>query len=445
MKYELLWKDKDKMLEELESLKTSNDFKKYRCITNNSSVNFLYKSDNLNVLKHLQKDYQGKIKMIYIDPPYNTGKGFMYKDTFKQKGDNEKHSSWLNFMYPRLSLAKNILRDDGVIFMSIDDNEQAQLKLLFDEIFGERNFIANLCIIDNLKGNNNTEGFSQTSEYCLVYAKNKSLIQLGEINIDEEDDDFKKWHIDEKGYWKEGRNIKGTGENAPREKRPTMFYPIYLSDNLEISLEKSDYFHIEVLPINDGKEMCWNWGKETLEQNKNELIVKITRDGYNLHKKQRPSIGDLPSRKLKTSCYSPKYSTTVSSNTIKKIFGNNNVFNYTKSIYLLKDLIQVSSDKDSIILDFFAGSGTTGHAVLELNAEDNGNRRFILVQLPESIDEKKSKNAYDFVKNTLGIDEPKISDITQERLIRASKQVEEKYPEYKGDLGFQVFVEDNEL
>lgn len=307
----------------------------------------------------------------------------------------------LSMLYSRLLLAKQFLREDGVIFCSIDDRNQAYVKGLFDEIFGERNFIANLCIIDNLKGNNNTEGFSQTSEYCLVYAKNKSLIQLGEINIDEEDDDFKKWHIDEKGYWKEGRNIKGTGENAPREKRPTMFYPIYLSDNLEISLEKSDYFHIEVLPITDGKEMCWNWGKETLEQNKDELIVKITRDGYNLHKKQRPSIGDLPSRKLKTSCYSPKYSTTVSSNTIKKIFGNNNVFNYTKSIYLLKDLIQVSSDKDSIILDFFAGSGTTGHAVLELNKEDGGKRKFILVTNNEDSNINPHGIAYDVTSRRL--------------------------------------------
>lgn len=307
----------------------------------------------------------------------------------------------LSMLYSRLLLAKQLLREDGVIFCSIDDRNQAYVKGLFDEIFGERNFIANLCIIDNLKGNNNTEGFSQTSEYCLVYAKNKSLIQLGEINIDEEDDDFKKWHIDEKGYWKEGRNIKGTGENAPREKRPTMFYPIYLSDNLEISLEKSDYFHIEVLPITDGKEMCWNWGKETLEQNKDELIVKITRDGYNLHKKQRPSIGDLPSRKLKTSCYSPKYSTTVSSNTIKKIFGNNNVFNYTKSIYLLKDLIQVSSDKDSIILDFFAGSGTTGHAVLELNKEDGGKRKFILVTNNEDSNINPHGIAYDVTSKRL--------------------------------------------
>lgn len=180
-----------------------------------------------------------------------------------------------------------------------------------------------------------------------------------------------------------------------------MFYPIYLNDNLEISLEKSEKFHIEVLPLTNQKEMCWNWSKDFLQNNKHELIVKKSENGFNFIKKQRPTLGDIPSKKLKTTCYSPKYSTSVSSNTIKEIFNDENVFNYSKSIYFIKDLLQISTTPNAqnsatkeqftphppypsglepdIVLDFFAGSGTTAHAVLELNREDGSNRQFILV------------------------------------------------------------------
>lgn len=387
--------------------------------------------------------------MIYIDPPYNTANGdFIYNDTRTYDLDklvkmgisedeakrvlefstrnSSSHSAWLSFIYPRLSLARKLLKDDGVIFISIDDNEAAQLKLLCDEIFGEENFVACLCIVDNLKGNNNTDGISQTNEYCLIYAKNREILKIDELKIQEDDDSLQKWNIDDFGYWKEGRNIKGTGENAPREKRPSMFYPIYLNDNMEISLEKNDDFYIEVLPLTNGKEMCWNWGKEFLKNNKHELIVKKTENGFNFIKKQRPGLGDLPSKKIKTTCYSPKYSTSVSSNIIKELFDNKSIFNYSKSIYLIKDFLQIATNKDDIVLDFFAGSGTTGHALMQLNAEDGGNRKFILVQLDEKIDEKKSKIAYDFVKNELKC-EPTIYEITKERLLRAAKKISHDY------------------
>ncbi len=335
--------------------------------------------DNLDCLKLLKSAYSEKIKMIYIDPPYNTkNENFIYPDNFRQdyqrilkevglmevdeNGEeieseslkffkniqgSRTHSGWLSFMLPRLKLARDLLKEDGVIFISIDDNECAQLKLLCDEIFGEGNFVACLCVVDNLKGNNNTDGVSQTNEYCLIYAKNREILKINELNIQEDDESLQKWNIDEFGYWKEGRNIKGTGENAPREKRPSMFYPIYLNDNMEISLEKNDEFYIEVLPLTNNKEMCWNWGKEFLKNNKHELIVKKTENGFNFIKKQRPSLGDLPSKKIKTTCYSPKYSTSVSSNTIKEIFNNESIFNYSKSIYLIKDLLQISTTPNS--------------------------------------------------------------------------------------------------
>ncbi|WP_239818416.1 site-specific DNA-methyltransferase [Campylobacter sp. RM5004] len=387
--------------------------------------------------------------MIYIDPPYNTANGdFVYNDTRTYKLDDlinagmsedeakrvlefstkksSSHSAWLTFMYPRLFLARKLLKDDGVIFISIDDNETAQLKLLCDEIFGEENFVAQLSVVDNLKGNNNTDGIVSTNEYCLVYTKNYQFAKFYDLYVDKTDDDFSEWQKDEKGYWKKGRNIKGTGENAPREKRPTMFYPIYLSNSLEISTVKSNYYNIEVLPITNGQEMCWNWSKDTVEINKDELIVEKSKNGYNFYKKQRPSLSDLPTRKIKTTCYKPSYSTSASANTMKELFDNKVIFNYTKSVDLIKDFMQISTDKDDIVLDFFAGSGTTGHAVMQLNAEDGGNRKYILVQLDEKIDEKKNKIAYDFVKDELKR-EPTIYEITRERLLRAGKKISHDY------------------
>lgn len=340
------------------------------------SQNIIIKGDNLHALKLLKSAYDGKIKMIYIDPPYNTkNEKFIYDDNFVKEyqkllieldllkldsngkvleksevlhfltnpSGDKAHSGWLSFMLPRLKLARDLLKDDGVIFISIDDNEQANLKILCDEIFGEENFVCNLCIVDNLKGNNNKIGIAQTNEYCLAYAKEKSACYLGDLLVDD-DMELEKWNFDEFGYWKEGRNIKGTGENAPREKRPSMFYPIYLNDNLEISLQKSDEFHIEVLPLTNGEEMCWNWGKEFLEKNKHELIVKKTENGFNFIKKQRPALGDLPSKKMKTTCYSPKYSTSVSSNIIKGLFNNKRVFDYSKSPFLIKDILKISTN-----------------------------------------------------------------------------------------------------
>ncbi|MCI6641061.1 MULTISPECIES: site-specific DNA-methyltransferase [Campylobacter] len=432
--------------------------------TGKNAENVIIKGDNLEVLKILKNGYYEKVKLIYIDPPYNTdSENFIYPDTFyideivkELKISNEmmnffknitgtkSHSGWLSFMLPRLKLARDLLKDDGVIFISIDDNEMANLKILCDEIFGEDNFVACLCVVDNLKGNNNTDGVSQTNEYCLIYAKNREILKINELKIQEDDESLLKWNIDEFGYWKEGRNIKGTGENAPREKRPSMFYPIYLNDNMEISLEKNDEFYIEVLPLTNNKEMCWNWSKEFLKNNKHELIVKKTKNGFNFIKKQRPSLGDLPSKKIKTTCYSPKYSTSVSSNTIKEIFNNESVFNYSKSIYLIKDFLQISTTPNSndIILDFFAGSGTTAHAVMELNAEDGGNRKFILVQIDEKIDEQKSKTAYDFCKNELKSKIPFISDITVERVKRAAAKIKK---EKNTDLGFKIFSIENKV
>ena len=234
--------------------------------------NLYIEGDNLEVLKVLQKAYYQKVKMIYIDPPYNTGKDFIYKDNYSEPLKNyltmtgqideegnplttnretsgRKHSNWLNMMYPRLKLARNLLRDDGVIFISIDDNEIANLRKIMDEIFGEENFLYQLTVVNNLNGNDNSSGMMETHEYCLIYAKNKEKFEFGVLPIDDEKE-LEKWQIDEKGYYKEGGGLKATGEAAERRFRPNLFFPIYINENsilkkTDSNIEKLDKLKVE--------------------------------------------------------------------------------------------------------------------------------------------------------------------------------------------------------
>lgn len=347
--------------------------------------------ENYDALKNLCATYidgsgKGLIDVIYIDPPYNTEASksdgndykeeieatkFIYRDKFTRDG-------WLNMMNERLKLAKRLLSDKGVIFISIDDSEQAYLKVLCDEIFGEENFVYTLPTIMNLKGNQDEFAFAGTHEYTIVYTKNKLCAKFNEFAVNDEDEN--NWQIDDIGYWKKGRCLKASGINAPREARPNLFFPIYINKNtLDFTLDEkagADWYHL--IPLTDGKEMSWYWSQEKFINDKNEVIVRKTGDSYTLYKKQRPSISDLPSHKPKTLFYKPEYSSGNGTNLLKKILGSK-VFNNPKPVQLLKDFIFLASSKSSTILDFFAGSGTTGQAVMELNAEDGGNRRFILV------------------------------------------------------------------
>lgn len=451
---------------------------------NVNSQNLLIKGDNLEVLKHLSNAYHEKIKMIYIDPPYNTGSdGFVYQDdriftTYElkelagidedkakrildfTKSKSNSHSAWLTFMYPRLYIAKRLLKDDGVIFISIDDNEVAQLRLLMDEIFGEENFVAELPTIMNLKGNNDEFAFSGTHEYTIVFSKNKSKSIFNEFRLNEEEN--KKWEEDELGYFKKGATLKRTGENSPRKDRPYLFYPIFIhKENNDISIitdeEHSKLYNKNlkifddsyldklcekyenngyqtIIPFTDKEYMTWRWSLSKLRKQKNDIIIVKNKNEFTFYKKQRPNLGELPSKKPKTIFYKPEYSSGNGTAQLKEIF-NIKIFSNPKPRNLLKDFMEIGMNQTDLILDFFAGSGTTGDAVTQLNAEDGGNRKYILVQLPEKIDEKKSKTAYDFVKNELlapsrtgraGEGLPTIFDITKERLIRAAKKIKEE-------------------
>ena len=446
--------------------------------THPNSQNFLIKGDNLEALKLLKNAYEKKIKMIYIDPPYNTGNNdFVYKDDRKytpkelsslcgmseeeckkmleyySKGKNS-HSAWLTFMYPRLSLARNLLKEDGVIFISIDDNEQAQLKLLCDEIFGEENFVGTFCVENNPKGRKNSSYISLTNDYCLVYAKSKEVGGFRE-NIPKHS---KELEVDEHNrVFSHGRRVLvGESSNKQAEFNSPKHYSVYYkkqTSEMQIFVEKNlDDKRLEL--INQGYVRYISCRDEKFLENTytQAKFLELFNDGALIFKENTIYEKDFNTHtRIKSILTNMKYMSVSKNGEFEVVFDYKTEtagrklsrmgipFDMPKNVSFLKTLITLIDEDDFTILDFFAGSGTTAQAVMELNAEDNGNRRFILVQLPESIDEKKSKTAYDFVKNTLGKDEPKISDITQERIIRASKQIREKHPEYQGDLGFQVF------
>lgn len=420
-----------------------------------NTENLYIEGDNLEVLKLLQESYLNKVKMIYIDPPYNTGNdSFIYPDDYatnKDKYDEEVgaidesgyrmfkntetngrfHSSWCSMMYPRLKLARNLLSDDGVIFISIDDHEVDNLKKICDEVFGESNFLYQLSVVNNLNGNDNSSGMMETQEFCLLYAKDKAKSIIGVLPL--EGEDSSDWKIDEVGYWKIGRCLKATGINAPREARPNLFFPVYINENtLEFTVDETvgaDWYHL--IPLTEGKEMSWYWSKETFKNESNEVIVKKTNEGYSLYKKQRPSLGDMPSKRGKTTFYSPKYANANSNAEIKKLFDGRKLFDYSKSTQLIKDFICLGNTaSNDIILDFFSGSATTAHAVMQLNAEDGGKRKFIMVQLPEICDEKSEAKKAGF---------DNICEIGKERIRRAGKKIVEETGKTDLDVGFRVF------
>lgn len=417
-----------------------------------TTQNLYIEGDNLEVLKLLQKSYYGKIKMIYIDPPYNTGKDFVYRDDFHDSLENYKritgqvdgngkaistntetsgryHTDWLNMMYPRLRLARNLLTDDGVIFISIDDNEVDNLKKICNEVFGEDNFIAMLPTVMNLKGNQDEFAFAGTHEYTIVYSKKRDEALFNEFAI--EDEELNEWEQDEYGYFKKGANLKATGVNAPREKRPNLWFPIYVSKD-KWSLE---YFEgsEEIYPLTDGKEMSWRWSKNKFINEHYNVIVSYDNGNVSIYKKQRPSVGDIPSKKPKTLFYKAEYSSGNGTNEVKELLGER-IFSNPKPINLLKDFCEIGCTKDGIILDLFAGSSTTAHAVMQLNAEDGGNRKFIMVQLPEPTDEKSEAYKAGY-KN--------ICEIGKERIRRAGEKIKEKYKDKENienlDIGFKVF------
>ena len=444
----------------------------------NESVHFdttqhiFIEGENLEVLKILQKSYFGKIKMIYIDPPYNTGNDhFIYPDKFsesiaeyeKRVGDTDQdgymtkdgmfkknskengqyHSNWLNMMMPRLYLAKNLLTQNGVIFVSIDDNEVHNLRLLMNEIFGEENFVAEIVIKSN-PGGRDYGGIALTHEYILVYSKIQNDLNL----IENKNKKFQ--YRDELGDF-DARELRNRNIKFNQNNRPNLCYPIYvnplkkdINELYEISLNKIDNY-IEVMPLkSQGIQTVWRWGKEKVLKNLNiDVKAKLKQDGSFMIIEKYRSIFE----RLRSIFDETDYRNEYGSLKIKELF-EKKPFDYPKSTELLKKIILLGSSPSDLILDFFAGSGTTAHAVMELNKEDGGNRKFICVQMRELC--KEESEAYKAGYKT-------IADISKERIRRASKKIHTELEEEKKkkasqfnfenkdnqgtniDLGFKVF------
>ena len=424
-----------------------------------NTQNLYIEGDNLDVLKVLRETYLGKVKMIYIDPPYNTGNDFVYNDDFTQgKDDFEQssglfdeegnqtidpmqrntesngrfHTDWLNMIYPRLKVARDLLADDGVVFISIDDNEVENQKKLCNEIFGESNFIAQLATVMNLKGNNDQFGFAGTHEYTLVYAK--SILNIEELNgISLTEEDYADYtEQDEHGKYKIGATLMRTGEAGFRSKRPKGFYPIYVAcDYTSFDVIRHNDTDIVVYPLTkEGVEMSWRRSPENLHQTRNEFVIKKTTNGISFYKKQRLEEDMKRGKKPKTLFYKPEYSSGNGTGMLKELF-QGRLFDNPKPIALISDFIKIGTNNESIILDFFSGSATTAHAVMKLNAEDGGNRKFIMVQLPEKTDEKSEAYKAGY-KN--------ICEIGKERIRRAGKKVKEEVGSsvQNLDTGFRV-------
>ena len=396
-----------------------------------STENIYIEGDNLEVLKLLQKSYHGKIKMIYIDPPYNTGKDFVYKDNFIANIENYKkvtgqinekgiklttntetngryHSDWLNMMYPRLKLARNLLTDDGVIFMSIDDNEQANLKKICDEIFGEENFVAQIAW---RKSDNqaNIGNIARVKEYILSYSKNDKLFYLNKMELTEKAKKEYRYK-DDRGFFRRSILLHKTrGRYKYDLKTPT------------------------------GKILSGPWmkSKEDIEKMSNEGMIYWTTGG-----EEQPygkiyldeSDGQIPNDFIGI-----EYGSNQEASLELEKLMQSRYFDFPKSVTLLKHLAKIGSNLDNYILDFFSGSSTTAHSVMQLNVEDGGNRKYIMVQLPELCDE--SSEAYKAgYKN--------ICEIGKERIRRAGEKIksDESLPlenREKLDIGFKVFKLDS--
>lgn len=355
-----------------------------------TTENLYIEGDNLDVLKLLQETYLGKVKMIYIDPPYNTGNDFIYNDDFADhtasflhrdgqydeqgnrlspnlESNGRFHTDWLNMIYPRLRLAKDLLTDDGSIFISIDDNEVENLRKACDEIFGQSNFIAQLTIIVKTEGRQ-YGNFAKTHEYILVYAKSNDLLIMHEVRTP----DAKFRYYDEIG----GFNLIGLRNRAVRifndTNRPNLRYPFYVDNNnrdkyglSKVSVDPQDGW-VEVWPsIVDGLKSVWRWGKDTSRIKSDELVSTCGNDNeIRIFKKDR-ELTTLP----KTVWFEKECNSIVGTREVASLIGNG-LFDFPKPLTLLSKIVKIASDEDSIILDMFSGSATTAHAVMQLNADD---------------------------------------------------------------------------
>ena len=449
-RYQFTWPDKRNAIR-LANAPTTDTLRPCReeSVDFDNTQNLYIEGDNLQVLKLLRENYLGKVKMIYIDPPYNTGNDFVYNDDFAQssaeyihnsgqtdeegnrlvantESNGRFHTDWLNMIYPRLKVAKDLLSEDGVIFISIDDNEQKNLKNICDEVFGENNFIADL-IWANKEGGGSSDSrlFRIKHEHILCFAKRIENIDIKGVPISNQD------------------RYKGKDEHfairGPYYLQKLGMGSIQYSESLDYEIICPDGTMVKPADNNGGKKACWRWSKEKYIKNSAIGFVEIKKDSNNIwtvYTKQYMNCdndGNIIKRTQRPMGIIEEYSSTQAA----KLLRNMSIpFNYSKPIELISYLIDRCCLNDSIILDFFSGSATTAHAVMQLNSEDGGNRKFIMVQLPEATDEKSEAYKAGY-KN--------ICEIGKERIHRARKKIKEESPltTQDHDTGFRVLKLDS--
>ena len=451
--YDFLGKSYARMLSSLDTTTVIRpDVEHNSKAENANSENIYISGDNLDALHHLVKSYAGQVKCIYIDPPYNTGTdGFVYNDKFKftaeeltrklsispdeaekiiamTSGHRASHAAWLTFMMPRLQLARDLMAKEGVIFISIDDNEQAYLKTLCDFIFGEDNFVTPLTIIVKPEGRRYGD-FAKTHEYALVYAKSIDNAIFNEIEVEgstyQYQDEFGGFNL--KGL----RNRNVVAFNSSN--RPNLRYPFYVDISnpdenglCKVSTEMQDGYE-EVMPsIIDGLKSVWRWGKEKATNEIDKLVAYRGNDGeIRVFQKER-KLTQTP----KTVWFDKNIISNKGTSEVESLLGKG-VFNFPKPLRLIKNILSIGSGPDDIIMDFFSGSATTAHAVMEMNALEQGNRKYILVQWQEECKEGSAAQKAGYRT---------IDEIGMERIKRAAKKIKEENPDYTGDLGFKHYT-----
>ena len=456
--------------------------------------NLYIEGDNLDVLKCLKETYLHKVKMIYIDPPYNTGNDFVYEDDFAQSSEEylansgqydeqgnrmftnaesngRFHTDWLNMIYPRLKVARDLLTDDGVIFISIDDNEVENLRKVCDEVFGENNFIGCIAIKSNPRGSMSSAELANLHEYLLLYTKrrvNANIIGHELSNEMKKEYKFK----DEFGSYRL-LGLRMRGGFWRRSDRPNLYFPLYVNPiTKQVALTKDSNYFIEVLPIQPttNEDGTWRWSKEKISLNLNLLqgktVIREEKEVWDICQKDYYNKYEVRRTKAKSIWEEGEINYQNGTICVKNLLGKSGIFDYSKPIFLIQKACNMIDIKDDdIILDFFSGSATTAHAVMQLNTEDGGNRKFIMVQLPELTytaktekykdgDEEKERYIIDETTGHPAVAKDSdarkagyytICEIGKERIRRAGKKIKEESPLTTQDLdtGFRVLKLDS--
>lgn len=452
-KYQLTWPGKRRAIYDCNRIiDTTLRPVKEKSVNFDKTKNIYIEGDNLEVLKILQESYLDRVDVIYIDPPYNTGTDMLYNNNFSkdeidylvESGQYDReyilqsntdsngrfHSDWLSMMYSRIKASRNLLKRTGLFVISIDHNELFNTGLICDEIFGERNRIGIIAVVHKPEGRNQAKFIGPSHEYMMIYAKNIEYAKLQKVVLDETiAKEFSE--SDDKGSYKLKNFIRlSDGYYSTKEEKPAFWYPIYVSKDLnKLSLTEFED-SVPVYPITDsGQERTWKTTPDTMmERYKNgDIIAKNEKNKIIIYEKLREN------QVIKTHWIDKKYHGFHYGTKILDDLLKVKTFDFPKSLYLMHDILKLTTDKNSVILDYFSGSATTAHAVMLLNAEDNGNRRFINVQLPEKCDEKSPayKNGYKY-----------ICEIGQERIRRAGKKIKDE-TNADIDYGFRVYKVDS--